>query len=176
MNCFKGYHSKQITNEIVLNSSCSRVWNEITNVMIYNFRFPLFLTLLGIPKPLSASVEKEGIGGYRVAKFSNGAEFHQVILEWDLYEKYRFNFNATDNFRVGHFLNLSNGPFKIETGGYKLKEVPNGTKLELISNYRLNGFLGALLHIPFRFVVYLFQKHLLKAIDANCTMRITPNK
>ena len=168
MNFFEGYKSKRITNEIVLHSNQMTVWNEITNVMIYNFRFPLFLRLIGIPKPLSATVEKEGVGGYRVAKFSNGAEFHQVILEWELLRKYRFNFNATNNFKVGHILNLSHGPFKIETGGYNLIELPTGVKLELISNYRLNGFLGSLLHIPFRLVVYLFQKHLLKAIEANC--------
>ncbi|MCT4560555.1 MAG: hypothetical protein N4A41_04180 [Crocinitomicaceae bacterium] len=170
MKFFEGFKSKRITNQIVLHSNQTTVWKEITNVMIYNFRFPLFLRLIGIPKPLSAKIEQDGVGGYRVAKFSNGAEFHQVILEWELLKRYRFNFNATDNFKVGHFLNLSHGPFKIETGGYNLIVIPTGIKLELISNYKLNGFLGKLLHLPFRFTVFLFQKHLLKAIESNCNV------
>ncbi|WP_298419400.1 hypothetical protein [uncultured Kordia sp.] len=37
----------------------------------------------------------------------------------------------------------------------------------LASNYKLNGIIGTLMHIPFRLVVYLFQKYLLKGIKAN---------
>lgn len=167
MSFFKGYTTKYVHNTIVLQTDASKIWDEITNVKVENFKFPWLFTLIGIPKPLSAEVIKEGVGGYRVASFSNNAKFHQEILVWELHKKYRFKFNPTNNFKVGHFMKLSNGPFQIETGGYELFEHQKGVKLLLSSNYKLNGVLGKVMHLPFRLVVYLFQRYLLKGIKVN---------
>lgn len=167
MPFFKGYRTKYVHNAIVLKAKPSVIWREITNVGVEGFEFPWLFRLLGVPKPLSAEVIKEGVGGYRVAKFSNGAEFHQNILEWEVNKKYRFQFNATKNFRVGHFMNLSHGPFQILTGGYDLLDNKEGILLILSSNYELHGLLGTIMHIPFRWVVYAFQRHLLKGIALN---------
>ena len=127
----------------------------------------MLLKLIGIPKPISAKVIKEGVGGFRLATFSNNAQFQQEILEWNPNEKYRFKFNPTSNFKVGHFMNLSNGPFEIQTGGYELIRNKMSINLILSSNYELNGFLGHVMHLPFRLVVYIFQKYLLKGIKKN---------
>ncbi len=167
MGFFEGYTTKYVHNTIVLDTDSSKIWDEITNVKVANFKFPWFFSLIGIPKPLSAEVIKKGVGGYRVASFSNNAKFHQEILVWELHKKYRFKFNPTNNFKVGHFMKLSNGPFQIETGGYELLKDKDGVKLLLSSNYTLNGFLGKMMHIPFRLVVYLFQRYLLKGIESN---------
>ena len=118
MNFIKGYQTKYISNTINLNSNSSDIWNEITNVMVSKFKFPFIFKLIGIPKPLSAEVMKEGIGGYRVATFSNKAQFQQEIIEWKPNKEYRFKFNPTQNFKVGHVMNLSNGPFEIKTVGF----------------------------------------------------------
>lgn len=167
MSFFKGYRTKYVHNFIVLKAEPDAIWREITNVAVAGFDFPWIFRVLGVPKPLSAEVIKVGVGGYRVAKFSNGAEFHQNILEWEVNKKYRFQFNATRNFRVGHFMNLSKGPFQILTGGYDLLDHKEGILLLLSSNYQLQGILGAIMHLPFRWVVYAFQKHLLKGIAHN---------
>ncbi len=167
MSFFKGYQTKYVHNAIILKAKPDDIWQEITNVAVADFDFPWLFRLLEVPKPLSAEVIKEGVGGYRVAKFSNGAEFHQNILEWEVNKKYRFQFNATKNFRVGYWMNLSKGPFQIVTGGYDLLQRDDGVFLILSSNYQLHGLLGAIMHIPFRMVVYGFQKHLLKGIAHN---------
>lgn len=167
MNFFKGISSKNICNKIYLDADRKDIWNEITNVMIAKFRFPIFLSILGIPKPLSAEVVKQGVGGYRVAYFSNNAQFKQEILEWNLYKNYMFSFNATGNFNVAYFMNLSNGPFEIKTGAYDLIETDSGIELILTSQYSLKGFKGKIMHFPYRIVVYYFQRHLLKGIRSN---------
>ena len=167
MSFFEGYTNKYVYNIIILDANASEIWDEITNVMVSNFKFPWLFSLFGIPKPLSAQVVKKGVGGYRVATFSNKAEFHQEILEWEENKKYRFKFNPTANFTVGHFMNLAKGPFEIKTGGYELVTHEKGIKLILASNYQLNGIFGKIMHIPFRMVVYYFQKYLLKWIQKN---------
>ncbi|NQY28050.1 MAG: hypothetical protein HRT69_01105 [Flavobacteriaceae bacterium] len=166
-NFFQGYRSRFIYNTIFLNFDRTDIWNEITNVTVTQFKFPFLFSIIGVPKPLSAEVIRKGVGGYRVASFSNDAQFKQEILEWVENKKYRFKFNPTDNFRVGYLMNLSNGPFEIKTGGYELIKGKNEVKLILSSNYKLNGFLGVIAHLPFRLVVYFFQKHLLNGIRKN---------
>ena len=167
MSFLQGYRSKYVFNAIDLEADASQVWEEITNVKVARFSFPWLFRLFGIPKPLSAEVIKPGVGGYRVATFDNDAQFQQDILEWELHKIYRFRFNPTDNFRVGHFMKLSNGPFQIATGGYELKATGEGIHLILSSNYRLNGVIGAIMHVPFRLVVYGFQRYLLRGIADN---------
>ncbi|MFD0964773.1 hypothetical protein [Pseudofulvibacter geojedonensis] len=173
MSFIKGYLTKHISNSIYLESDKESIWKEITNVMVADFNFPKLFKLLGIPKPLSAQVIKEGIGGYRVASFSNKAQFRQTILEWELHKKYRFKFSPTKNFRVAHILNLQKGPFQILTGGYEILNNKNEIKLVLSSNYKLNGTIGKIMHLPFRFIVYLFQRHLLKGIKRNLSVKVS---
>lgn len=168
---FTGYRSKFVYNTILLNAEPSSIWLEITNVRVAGFRFPLLFSLLGIPKPLSAEVIREGVGGYRVATFSNNAQFQQEILEWELNKKYRFRFNPTTDFKVGHFMNLSKGPFEIKTGGHELFQKNDLVRLKLSSNYKLNGVIGVLMHLPCRMVIYYFQKYLLKGIQKNLGLK-----
>lgn len=167
MGFFTGYSSRYVHNTILLNVGAADIWQEITNVKVEKFRFPLLFSVLGVPKPLSAQVIIEDVGGYREATFSNKAQFKQEILEWDLHKKYRFRFNPTADFRVGHVMSLAKGPFEIETGGYELFDHHGQVRLVLSSNYKLHGFTGALMHLPFRLVVYYFQKYLLQGIRKN---------
>lgn len=169
MSFIKGYKEKSISNAIELQADPSDIWEEITNVMVAKFKFPFILKLIGIPKPLTARVIREGVEGYRVATFDNNAQFKQEILVWNVNKAYRFKFNPTKNFKVVHLMNLSNGPFEIQTGGYELLKKDNATKLVLSSDYKLKGLIGMIMHIPFRLVVFFFQKYLLKGIRNNLT-------
>ncbi len=173
MSFITGYQTKFVSNSINLNFDPSEIWDEITDVMVAKFKFPFLFKLFGIPKPLSAEVIKKGIGGYRIAVFSNNEQFQQEILEWDVNKAYRFKFNPTQNFKVGHFMNLSNGPFQIQTGGYQLLKTENGIDLILSSNYKLKDYFGSFMHVPFRLVVYAFQRYLLKGIKENLRNNIT---
>ena len=64
-------------------------------------------------------------------------------------------------------MNLSQGPFEINTGGYELIEKENGIQLVLSSEYKLNGLMGRIMHIPFHLVIFFFQRYLLKGIANN---------
>ena len=64
-------------------------------------------------------------------------------------------------------MNLSNGPFQIQTGGYELIQHDDSINLVLSSDYKLKGIIGYIMHFPFRIVVYIFQKYLLKGIKIN---------
>jgi len=160
-----------IESRVNVCAPAERVWQEVTEVAIESFRHPLYLRALGIPKPLRANVVKPGIGGARVAHFSNGLRFSQEITEWSPYSSYAFTFRADPGFRVGWLLDLGAGPFCLQSGAYRLAPHDSRIELTLTTRYRLSGFFGAVIRFPVAIVLFLFQRYLLAGIRRNAESR-----
>jgi hypothetical protein len=143
------------------------VWQHVTEVDIATFHHPAYFSLLGIPKPLRAEVTQPGVGGRRVAFFGNGRTFTQEITVWQPHTQYDFTFQADPGFRAGYLLDLSDGPFQMKAGSYRIVSGQAGVQLVLASQYELKGFGGWCLHLPVRLVLDLFQRYLLRGIKAN---------
>lgn len=156
-----------IEHSIHINASAEVVWQHITEVDIASFRHPLYLSLLGIPKPLRAEVSEPGVGGSRTAFFSNRLRFSQKITDWQPFERYAFTFQPDSGFRVGYLLDLSDGPFRMKAGDYYIAPSQSGVRLSLSSQYELYGLAGACLYVPVRLVLALYQRYLLRGIRAN---------
>lgn len=150
-----------------INTSAESVWRHITEVDIASFRHPTYFALLGIPKPLRAEIVEPGLGGTRTAFFSNRLSFSQKITEWQPHERYAFTFRADPGFRVAYCLDLSDGPFRMKAGTYRIAPSQGGVRLSLSSQYELYGIVGACLRLPVRLVLALFQRYLLSGIKAN---------
>jgi hypothetical protein len=152
------------------------VWNEVTKVDIASFRHPLYFRALGIPKPLSANVVTAGVGGDRVAHFSNGRRFSQQITDWIPNARYAFTFCPDPGFRVGWLFDLNRGPFRLLSGAYRLEQYDSGIALTLTTCYQLSGPAGAILRLPVKTVLHLFQKYLLSGIRRNAELRAAGSK
>ena len=150
-----------------IEASAEGVWQHVTEVDIASFEHPATFSLLGIPKPLRAEITKSGVGGRRVAYFENGRTFTQEITIWQPHSQYDFTFQASPGFRVGYLLDLSNGPFQMKSGSYRLVPQGDGVQLTLASEYQLRGFFGWCLYLPVWLVLNLFQRYLLLGIKAN---------
>jgi len=164
----------RVERTVDIAASAPSIWREVTQVDLASFRHPAYLKVLGIPKPLSAEVTRPGVGGARVALFSNGHRFSQEITEWQPCERYAFRFAPDRGFRVAYCLDLSDGPFRILSGAYDLRQTDARTTLCLTSEYELRGALGACLRRPVRAVLHLFQSYLLAGIRANSERRELP--
>lgn len=68
---------------------------------------------------------------------------------------------------MGYLLDLSDGPFQMKAGSYRIVPDRNGIRLYLTSQYELPGFFGWCLRLPVRLVLHLFQRYLLHGIKAN---------
>lgn len=157
----------QIEHETHIHAPPEIVWQHVTEVDIASFEHPAYLALLDIPKPLRAEITRSGVGGRRVAFFANGRTFTQTITTWQPDTQYDFTFQASPGFRVGYLLDLSDGPFQMKSGSYRLVASENGVQLTLASDYMLRGFFGWCLYLPVRLVLNLFQRYLLRGIKAN---------
>ena len=162
---------RMIESSVLVRAPADLLWREVTQVDIASFQHPLYLRVLGIPKPLHAAVVTPGVGGARVAHFSNGLRFSQEITEWSPNTCYAFTFRADAGFRVGWLLDLSNGPFRLQSGAYRLHPKDAGIELTLTTHYCLSGLVGAVLRFPVAVVLLLFQKYLLRGIRRNAERR-----
>jgi hypothetical protein len=170
----KSSNQYTIRHTILINAPAESVWRHITEVDIASFKHPAYFSLLGIPKPLRAVISEPGLGGTRTAFFSNGRRFSQEITEWQPHERYAFTFQADPGFRVAYLLDLSDGPFQMKAGSYRIVPAQNGVSLSLASWYELRGTAGVCLFIPVRVVLNLFQRYLLRGIKANAERQEMP--
>jgi hypothetical protein len=160
-----------VEQSVRVHASPARVWREITEVDLESFGHPAYLSLLGIPRPVRAELLGADIGGTRIATFSNGMRFSQVITDWRPHERFAFTFRADPGFRVARVLDLSRGPFLMSSGAYRIMPEHGVVRLFLSSEYELRGVLGRLLAWPARLVLLLFQAHLLRGIKRNAERR-----
>ena len=160
-----------VEQSVRVHASPAIVWHEVTEVDLESFRHPTYLSLLGIPKPVRAEILGADIGGIRIATFSNGMRFSQVITDWQPNERFAFTFRPDPGFRVAHCLDLSRGPFRMSSGAYRIRPEHGAVQLFLSSEYELRGVLGSLLAWPAKLVLLLFQAHLLHGIKRNAERR-----
>lgn len=161
-----------IESAVFVRAPAERLWLAVTQVDIASFRHPIYLRALGVPKPLNASIEAPGVGGARVAHFSNGLRFTQEITEWTPCESYAFTFCADPGFRVGWVLDLGDGPVRLRSGAYRLRARDGGIDLTLTTRYSLSGLSGAILRLPVALTLYLFQRYLLSGIRRSAERRL----
>jgi hypothetical protein len=161
----------RLTQSVHVDASRAAIWEQVTNLDIASFRHPAYLAILGIPKPLRAEVVAAGVGGARFATFSNGLRFSQRITDWQPNERFGFTFEADPGFRVAYCLDLARGPFRMRSGAYRIEPALAGARLSLMSEYELQGWVGALLRVPVGLVLLLFQAYLLRGIRRNAERR-----
>src|SRR5579871_1307895 len=143
--------------EVLAPAQC--VWSHVTAVDIASLRHPAYLSALGFPKPLRSEIIDAREGGTRIAYFDNGKRFTQEITSWNPVEEYSFTFQPDPGFRIGYFLNLAEGPFRIKLSTYTIAPLERGVRVRLTIRYELHGVFGICLHPPVWFSMTLFQNY-----------------
>jgi hypothetical protein len=74
-----------VSNAVAIQASPEVVWKEIVRVpeIRSEERRSSIFHVIGIPKPIEATLSQEGIGGVREARFEKGIVFHETIDEWE---------------------------------------------------------------------------------------------
>lgn len=137
--------TKSITNSITINAPAARIWPEIASVRPIN---PSELSAswiyrIGFPRPIAATLDREGVGGVRIATFERGVSFYETVTDWHQPERLSFTIHADPNFIPhtafdrhiivgGRFYDVLDGTYEIEP----LSETR--CRLHLTSNHRLS--------------------------------------
>lgn len=163
-----------IKNEVIIAAKPETIWNNIVEVKSidkseYNFGF---FNYLGIPGPISATVDNKNIGGKRIGNFEGGLKFIEIITEYQENKKVAFEINI-DLKTVGHKVfeqHVLNGDyFSFVNATYQLENIGNGhTKLKLTSSYQLTSTINFYGKFWGNIILSDFQDRLLEVIETRC--------
>ncbi|KAA3439846.1 hypothetical protein [Rufibacter hautae] len=161
-------------SEVVILSKPEVIWDNIVEVKTikkgeYNSGF---FNSVGIPRPISATVEKKEIDGQRIGKFEGGLKFIETITEYEDFKKVSFDIEIdpkTVRQKVFDQHVLNGNYFTFVDATYKLTELNNGqVKLTLLSSYRLTSTINFYGKFWGDIILSDFQNRLLSVIKARC--------
>lgn len=111
---------------IEISADVETVWAEIASVdpiTETEHRFN-WAHLIGLPRPVAATLSHPGVGGVRDAYFENGLRFDETITEWEDGERIRFDIRETSQFLLPAPLDLIDGEtFDVVEGMYEIEQI-----------------------------------------------------
>jgi hypothetical protein len=151
---------------IDINAPADRIWSNVTRVRtIQQEQDKGWLTkLMGLPRPVNAELNYEGVGAYRAARFTGGLVFHETVSEYIHQKKMVFSIKADP-----HEIPSTTMDEHIVIGG-KFFDVLNGTyELEKLheTTYRLHLYSHFKLNTTFNFYAGWWAKWIMKDIQYN---------
>jgi hypothetical protein len=141
---------RTVDTHIVINADVATVWENIIRVpeIQPDEQHFDFFHLTGVPRPVEATLSREGIGGVRHATFDNGLTFIETITDWQPMESLHFTIVTEGGANVPAPFNMIGGMmFEMQDGTYRIEPLDDGRViLHLSSTHRLttrfNGYGG----------------------------------
>ena len=150
----------------IIDAPSAVVWRhvvQVTEIQPDEDR-PALFTSLGFPRALSATLDREEVGGIRHARFEGVVLFIETVTEFEQQRRLAFTLDARPDLIPPTTLDAHvtiGGPyFDTLDGSYELETLPDGrTRLRLTSHHRLST----------RFNVYagLWSDAIMRSIQGN---------
>ena len=135
----------EVPTHIDIKANREKIWDNVTRVAeLKNSENSGWLTgLLGFPRPLSAELDYEGVGGYRKARFTNGLAFHETVTEYKDNEMMKFIIKANPHeipsTTLDEHVLIGGTYFDVLSGRYDLERLDEQTyRLHLSSQFQMN--------------------------------------
>lgn len=151
---------------IDIHAPADKIWNNITRVKaIKPEQDKGWLTrLLGMPRPLEAVLNYNGVGATREAKFTKGLIFHETVLEYTDKKKMVFSIKANPyeipSTTMDEHILVGGQYFDVLNGTYELEKLSDKTyRLHLYSRFKLTT--------TFNFYAGWWAKWIMKDIQNN---------
>lgn len=163
-----------VKSEVVINAMPQLIWDNIVEVetIKQNEYTPGFFNSIGIPKPISATVDKRKLGGQRIGNFEGGLKFIETIKEYKVNKKVSFDIKidpTTVRQKVFDQHVLNGKYFTFVDATYELTELKNGqVKLTLSSSYQMTSTINFYGNFWGNIILTDFQDRLLNVIENRC--------
>ena len=138
----RGVH--RLETEMAIHAPAAAVWKEIVEVPAITEaeQRPALFTRLGFPRPISATIDRRGVGGVRRARFERGVLFLETVTHWDPDRHLRFTIAAqTDSIppqTLDRHVTIGGPYFDVLSGEYTIEPRPDSTVvLHLASELRV---------------------------------------
>lgn len=124
------HETRVMRNAVTIKASPETIWNQIYQVpAIQKSELPSqWIYFLGFPRPIAATIDKQGVGGRRHATFERNVSFFEVVTHWEPVKKLSFTIKADPDFIPhtafdehiivgGRFYDVLDGTYEIEPQG-----------------------------------------------------------
>ncbi len=163
-----------VKSEVIINATPQTIWGNIVEVNTIEpkeYNAGIF-NAIGIPRPISATVNRKTTGGQRIGNFEGGLQFIETITQYQENKKVSFDISidpATVRQKVFDQHVLNGNYFKFVDATYELK-VLNKTqvKLTLSSSYQLTSTINFYGKFWGDIILADFQVRLLNVIEQRC--------
>ncbi len=163
-----------VKSEVMIDATPEKIWNNIVEVQTINQKEynSGFFNSIGVPRPISATVDKKELSGQRIGNFEAGLKFIETITEYEINKKVSFDIKiapSTVRQKVFDQHVLNGNYFNFVDATYELSELKNGeVKLTLSSSYQLTSTINFYGKFWGDIILTDFQDRLLKVIEKRC--------
>lgn len=157
--------------EIVINAGNVSVWRNVTRVSAIDKKqdSAVFTRSLGFPRPISAELDTEAVGGKRKAIFDKGLVFDETVTQYSDLRSMTFTIHANPydipSTTMDKHIVVGGEFFDVLNGTYELEQIdPGHCKLRLYSNFKLNTTFNFYAGLWATWVMKDIQQNILKVI------------
>ncbi|UYZ62778.1 SRPBCC family protein [Hymenobacter weizhouensis] len=166
---------RRVENTVLIQAPVAVVWRHIVRVAPISALDlgPSLVDKLGFPRPIEATLTREGVGGVRHATFERGVEFIETVDVWE--PQRRLSFSIVPNTATippttfdehvivgGRFFDVLRGTYELQPAG------PGHIRLVLYSQQRLSTRLNPYAGLWTDYVMSEIQRRILEVIKRRC--------
>lgn len=160
-----------VSTVIEINAPKSKIWENVKNVKSIqpNEIETHFIHLIGIPKPQSGFVDKEGVDGVRHITWEKGIKFEEKITSWDDGDGFAYDINVDPNSipptTLDEHVMIGGKYFDVLNGSYKIEQIDqNKCNVILTCTYRVTTNLNFYSKLWADFILNDFGEMILEVI------------
>jgi len=171
---------RSVETDELIHAPAAVVWNNIRSVpAIRPSELPdSWVARIGFPKPVAATLSREGVGGVRRASFTGGLVFTETVQRWEPESDLKFSIHAnTDSVppaTLDEHVTIGGTFFDVLEGEYRLEQRPDGVLLRLTSHERLSTHFNPYAGVWTDAVMRSIQHQILVVIRRRCEAARTP--
>jgi len=160
---------RTVESVVVVNASPQTVWENIIRLrpIAESERPQSFFHAAGLPRPLEAMLDREGVGGIRAGQWEDGLLWIGTITDWEPDKEFTVSLEAdTNNVHSALPLQAIGGPsFDMVDDRYWIEpRAEGGVNLHLYSTYRLTTRFNAYGGLWVEYLLHDIQNHILSVV------------
>jgi hypothetical protein len=135
---------RTVTTVVDVAADASSVWRQVVRVpeIAAHEQTTGVFQYMGIPRPLEATLDGEGVGAVREARFQGGIRFHERVVEWEPERRLGFSVEVDAASVAAHVLDphvrVGGAYFDVLYGRFELEPRGAVTRLRLESRHRVS--------------------------------------
>lgn len=164
---------RQVENTVHVRAAPSVVWREIKSVRaIAVSELSLRVShVIGLPRPIEATLSRDGVGGVRMATFERGLTFRETVTDWQPERRLSFQIAAepAPKTALDEHVAVGGAYFDVLDGTYELVPLADGsTLLKLTSHQRLSTHFNFYARLWTDFIMSDLQSSIMDVIRNRC--------